>query len=306
MELPYSILITIFVVLISYFLFLSLKSTKKSHKKFPPGPMKLPIIGNLHNVVGKLPHQTLARLSEKYGPLMHLKLGEASTIVVSSAEIAKKFLKTDDLSFAQRPKVLAIEVSFGTLYPSIPFSPYGDYWRQMRKLSVVELLSNARVQSFSSIREEEIEGMVQTIKSLQNQPINLSDQLLRLMSMILSRVAFGRKYDREGAAILASKFNESVLLLVDFGLADLYPSLKFLQVGNPSYAKIKKLFKYIDGALQNVIDNHVSEPRSDGEIEDLVDVLLRLQKNGDLDVPLTTNSIKAFISVSKSYFLHPF
>lgn len=293
------LLYTIPIAILFVIIFLT-TTAKKTHRKLPPGPMKLPIIGNLHNMIGPLPHQTLRGLSRKYGPLMHLKLGESSTLIVSSAALAREFAKTNDLSFAHRPKLLAVEACVGSVCSDISFAPYGEYWRQMRKLCVIELLSNKRVQSFSSIRQEEVRNLVRSIQSSSSDgPINLSESLLGLTSTITSRAAFGRKYDIQDAATMVSKVKEAIKLAGGFELADLYPSLKILQVISPSLAKIRRLFQEIDLALQNIIDKHVSEDITGTEdIEDLVDVLLRLQRSGDLEVPITNKGIKAIIAVS--------
>ncbi|PPD78298.1 hypothetical protein GOBAR_DD24768 [Gossypium barbadense] len=87
------------LILLPSFFFLSVivKIVKKikaidSNKKLPPGPWRLPFIGNLHQLVGSLPHRILRDLANQHGPLIHLQLGEISTIVVSSPEIAKEVL----------------------------------------------------------------------------------------------------------------------------------------------------------------------------------------------------------------------
>ncbi|KAF7836088.1 cytochrome P450 71D8-like [Senna tora] len=268
--------------------------------KLPPGPWKLPLLGNLHQLAsaGLLPHHTLKLLAEKYGPLMHLQLGEISALVVSSPEMAKEIMKTHDLTFAQRPKLLISKIMF---YEStdIAFAPYGDYWRQMRKICMLELLSAKRVQSFSFIREDEVRNLVESIQMCAGLPINLTTRIMSLVSTIVCRAAFGKKSEDEDKLLCLLK--QTVELSGGFDLADLFPSLKLIHLITRMEYKLKKMLKKLDRILEKIVNEHkvrkikAKEGKSESEEEDLVDVLLRVQQSGDLKIPVTDNNIKAVI-----------
>ncbi|KAK8587480.1 hypothetical protein V6N12_021968 [Hibiscus sabdariffa] len=104
---------------------LILKFRQPSHRNSPPSPPKIPIIGNLHQL-GRLPHRSLNSLSDEYGPLMLLKLGQVPTLVISSAEIVEEILKNHDIAFLDRPNMTAAK---NMLYEGsdLFLSPYGSF-----------------------------------------------------------------------------------------------------------------------------------------------------------------------------------
>ena len=156
----------------------------------PPAPIKLPLIGNLHNLIGGAPHHVLRDLAIKYGRIMHVQLGEVSTVVVSSAEMAKEVLVTHDPSFADRPPRLATTILCYDLQ-DLAFTPYGDHWRQMRKICLMELLSGKRVRSFSFIRNAEIAKLMESILFSSGKAVNITHKFLVYTSSMTCRAAFG-------------------------------------------------------------------------------------------------------------------
>ncbi|KAK2985145.1 hypothetical protein RJ640_004826 [Escallonia rubra] len=264
--------------------------------RLPPGPLQLPLIGNMHNLVGSLPHHILRDLAKKYGPLMYLRLGEVPTVVVSSPEIAKEVMKTHDLIFAQRPYFLAARIlSYDST--NIVFAPYGEYWRQLRKICIMELLSAKRVKTFRAIREEEVSNVIQEILAKERTTINLSKKIFSLTYGITARAAFGEKgKDQE---LFLSLMEEIIELGSGFNIADMYPSVKWLEVISGLQPRFEKIHKKVDKILDNILNEHKNRtimPTGKGDAnEDLVDVLIRYQKHGDLEFPLTDSNIKAVI-----------
>lgn len=270
-----------------------------STPKLPPGPWKLPLIGNLHQLAGSLPHHSLNNLAQKYGPLIHLQLGEVSTLVVSSPHIAKEVLKIHDINFAQRPHLLVTRIiSYGST--DIAFSPYGDYWRQLRKICVIELLSAKRVRSFHMMRKEEVSGLNRIIKSCSGLVIDVREKISFFTFSVISRAAFGKECKERDSLVSALK--EITELASGFCVADVYPSVKWIQLISGTRRKLEALHRTTDGILQSIVDEHRERMNSTtgGKVEaddDLVDVLLKLQVDGDLELPLTDDNIKAVILV---------
>ncbi|XP_065862579.1 cytochrome P450 71D445-like [Euphorbia lathyris] len=268
---------------------------KNSTKNLPPGPWTLPLVGSLHHLITSLPHSRLKDLAKIYGPIMHLQLGELTTIVISAPETAKEVLKTHDVTFAQRPRLLALTLTTYN-YSDIVFSPYGDYWRQLRKICTVELLTVKRVESFRSIREEQVSKLITSISSsaAAGSPINFSMMANSLIYSIVSRSAFGKIWEGEDTLIAALKV--LVEAASGFNLADLYPSVKVFGVLSGIISKMERHQKKIDVIFQNIIDQHRARKATGSNLtEDLIDVLLNAQDQGDLQFPLTDDNIKAVI-----------
>ncbi|KAI8524954.1 hypothetical protein RHMOL_Rhmol13G0189900 [Rhododendron molle] len=109
-------------------------------------------------------------------------------------------MQTHNLAFADRPKVEAAKIMTYN-YVDIAYCTYGDYWRQMRKVCILELLSAKNVCSFCSIREDEVFHLIESVKSSFGLPINLTEKIFSLTNDITFRAAFGKRYEDKDALI---------------------------------------------------------------------------------------------------------
>ena len=185
------------VVLVFSFIFLIIRPNyHKKHEKLnlPPGPKGLPLIGNLHEFDSSAAHLYFSKLAKTYGPILSLRFGCRSVVVIQSAALAKEVLKTQDHNFCTRPSLVG-QQRLSYHGSDIVFAPYNECFRELRKLCVGHLFSSKKVQSCAPIRQEEVSRMIQKITSLSSasKVVNLSNLLMALTSSIICRVAFGKR-----------------------------------------------------------------------------------------------------------------
>ncbi|CAI0455996.1 unnamed protein product [Linum tenue] len=268
-----AILITLLSVIITKRTLGSSKSA--GGERTPPGPWKLPIIGNLHQLAtgSSLPHRRLAELAQQYGPLMQLQLGEIPTVIVSSAEWAKEFMQAHDLNFASRPFIPAANIIF---YGGrdIGFSPHGPYWTKMRRTKMLR-----------PIMEEEMAKLVGLINT--KPTINLTEMMLSLGNSITCRAAFGKIQKQE--EVFLPFIKQFMKMLGGFSLVDLFPSSNLLRllVANAAERKLKKVHSAADAIMETIINDRLAKRSSKkaaagNDDEDLLGVLLNLKDTDDL------------------------
>ncbi|KAK4418727.1 cytochrome [Sesamum alatum] len=123
----------------------------------PPGPNPLPVIGNILEL-GEKPHQSLAKLSKIYGPLMRLKLGTMTTVVVSSPEVARIVLQKYDQVFSSRTHADAIRALDHHKH-SVAWIPADNQWRKIRKLCKEKMFSGQKLDGSQGLRREKLRDL---------------------------------------------------------------------------------------------------------------------------------------------------
>ncbi|KAL5717946.1 hypothetical protein ACHQM5_010895 [Ranunculus cassubicifolius] len=215
---------------------------------------------------------------------MLLQLGKFPTLVVQSADMAREIMKTHDMNFINRPSVTASR-EFLCDGKDISFAPYGEHWRQMRKLCTLDLLSSKRVQSFRSVREEEIGIMVDQIRnsSLSGKEVNLSELIIAVTSNITTRVAWNRRLENSDHAELAK---ELMKLFGNTTIEDMFPSLKWVDALTGVDGRMKKTSKEMKQFINDVIEEHLKARKDnhrESHTKDFIDLLLDYQEESVLD-----------------------
>ncbi|CAL4985303.1 unnamed protein product [Urochloa decumbens] len=277
----------------------SLLVTKPKHN-LPPGPWRLPVIGNLHHLItGPNIQRAMCRLSQKHGAIMALQLGELPVMVVSSPQAAQEVMKTHDVAFSDRHvSASSSALSFGG--NDIAFAPYGERWRQLRKICTIELLSAARVLSFRHIREEEVSRFMENlaVSAGTGVAVNLSKMISRLIIDTFVRESIGSRcrYQDEYLNALDTAFRQTSGL----NIGDLFPSSRLLKALDMAPRKvlacrnrIQRILEQIIQETKEAVDSGNDQVATRTGSEGLLGVLLRLQKECSTPIPLDDDTIMA-------------
>ncbi|KAK8511450.1 hypothetical protein V6N12_038053 [Hibiscus sabdariffa] len=123
-------------------------------------------------------------MADKHGPVFSIRLGSNKVLVVSSWEMAKECFTVHDKVFSTRPNTVASRL---LTYDSamFGFAPYEPYWREMRKIATVELLSSNRIVKTRGY--EELEYLVM-VKYLQEEMKSLQENLQEVKKHLQGKI----------------------------------------------------------------------------------------------------------------------
>jgi hypothetical protein len=94
------------------------------------------------------------------------------------------------------------------------------------------------------------------------------------------------------------ELDRSLKLSAGFNPADLWPSSRLAVRFSGAVRRAKECRDAVYGILDGIIQEHLERMDSGGgHDEDLIDVLLRIQKEGGLQFPLDMDAIKSVIFV---------
>ncbi|KAG5587416.1 hypothetical protein H5410_047850 [Solanum commersonii] len=260
--------------------------TRNRETVAPKAPGALPFIGHLYLLSGDLPVcRILGLMTDKYGPIFQLQLGSHPALVVSSWEMVKDcFTAGNDKIFASRPS-MALSKYLGYNGAIFALAPYGQYWRDIRKMVTVELLTNSRLEKLKHVRTSEVNCSIKDLysncSSNNNSEVNLSSWFENITFNIIIRMLVGKRFT--GCFEAEMNFKESIKKVLYLGgifvFSDAIPSIEWMDIGG--YIKsMKQTNKEVDSVLDSWLKQHIEKRKdcdsnsSGSDQSDFFDVML--------------------------------
>ncbi|GKV52449.1 hypothetical protein SLEP1_g59026 [Rubroshorea leprosula] len=252
-------------------------------QNLPPSPFPcLPVIGHLY-LLKKPLFRTLAKIADRHGSIVFLQFGCRPVVVVSSPSAAEECLSKNDIIFASRPRLM-VGKHIGNNHRSLSWSPYGDHWRNLRRIASIEILSTSRLQMLSNIRVDEVRSLMRKLVDFQDKPVELWTVIFELTLNVMTRMIAGKRFYGANVADVeeARRFQASLLELQKLNAATNYGD--FLP-----WLKSKKLEQRMiecqrtrEGLFLALIEQSRRKMKSDnttGRKNTMIEVLLSLQES---------------------------
>ncbi|KAA3481907.1 cytochrome P450 81E8-like [Gossypium australe] len=256
-----------------------LNRARCKHLNLPPSPPTLPILGHLHLLKEPF-NRSLFALSQKHSPIFSLRLGSRLAIVVSSPSVVEECLIKNDVIFANRP-YFWVGKYIGYDYTTLGSSPYGDHWRNLRRICKLEIFSANRLNSSSIIRRDEIKNLLRKLYHSSSEDnfvkVELKPLLSKLAFNITMRMIAGKQHKPQ-AVKLHGLLQELLKLGISPNVGDFFPFLQWADFFGYK-KKVVKLTREIDRLLQCLVDEHRRNKDGFEKEDTMISHLLRLQES---------------------------
>ncbi|XP_032069186.1 cytochrome P450 2K1-like [Thamnophis elegans] len=220
-------------------MFLLKKNRNNSSHNLPPGPRTIPILGNLHMMDLKRPHQTMIEWSKVYGPIFRIKLGFQEMVVLTGYETVKEALVNQADAFADRPIVPIFE---DTVKGYGLASASGENWKMMRRFTLTTLRDYGMgKRTIEDKITEECSFLTKTMETYAGKPFDVTTILSAAVSNIIVCILLGKRFEYEDATFLRLlKITKETVQLSGSPSVMLYNSFPKLGFLLGAYKKIMK------------------------------------------------------------------
>uniref|UniRef100_UPI0037E95DE6 cytochrome P450 2K1-like n=1 Tax=Semicossyphus pulcher TaxID=241346 RepID=UPI0037E95DE6 len=277
-----------FGVLLFFYVFFS---SSDRHRKEPPGPRPLPVLGNLL-LLAKSSHITLNELSKKYGQVFTFNFGPQKMVVLAGHKTIKEALVNSD-AFSEKgtsPILNDLKLTDGIVFAN------GDSWREMRSFALTNMkdFGMGRKACEEKIMEES-QRLIELFKEKDGKAFDTAQPVNHAVSNIISSIVYGNRFEYDDPEFInmvdrASK-NTQLMGCPSVQLYNYYPRL-FSWVGarkrlmEGSLANRRRMKELIKG-LQDTLNPQMCR----GVVDSFLARKMQLEASGNMNSHYYENNL---------------
>nr|XP_043627284.1 7-ethoxycoumarin O-deethylase-like isoform X2 [Erigeron canadensis] len=234
----------------------------------PPGPKGLPVVGYLPFLGSNL-HEVFTMIAHKYGPIFSLQLGTFS-ITYGGQDVAWS---------------------------------NNSHWRNMRKLLVSQVLSNANMKASQNFRTREVRKIVNKVYGNIGNRININHIAFKTEVNVVTSMLWGcsKSGEPEDYSYIGDGFREVVFKIIELigepNISDFIPILSWFDLQGKQREMLKQK-QNVDMILDNIIEERINanSGKTDGaERKDFLQILLDLREQNAAVTSINIDQIKALL-----------
>ncbi|KAJ7065511.1 cytochrome P450 [Mycena amicta] len=201
---------------------------RRSALPLPPGPKKLPIVGNLFDMPAERQWEAYHQWSQEYNSdIIHLDVAGKSIIVLDSMAAIHELFERRSSIYSDRARFPMLVELMGWHW-SIGFMKYGDVWRAHRKM----MHDSFNVTAVQQFRLQETVAAHELLRNLLHDPDDVMLSFRHMAGKLIMDIAYGIKVRTEADPYI--DMNEeamhglSVASMPGAFLVDTFPALKYV------------------------------------------------------------------------------
>ncbi|KAJ6561174.1 cytochrome P450 [Mycena vulgaris] len=176
------------LILAVFGLFLVVKlATWRSTPPPPPGPKPLPFLGNLLDMPSQKEWITFSRWGETYGDISSVSVFGQQLTILNGVQVAIDILDKKSAISSDRP-ILPMGGELVGWKQALALTPYGDRFRNHRRLSHSLFGSRGTMSKFEPLEELEAHRF---LKRLLSKPEGLQDHIRKTAGALILRILYG-------------------------------------------------------------------------------------------------------------------
>ncbi|XP_046394957.1 methyl farnesoate epoxidase-like [Ischnura elegans] len=261
--------------------------SSRKPRKFPPGPPRWPIVGNLWEIRkwGSSPHLAIQEVSKKYGEISGFYMGNNPIVVISGLVPIHEVSVRED--FGGRPpnpyNMFNIQGEFHGITAAS-----GLKWHQHRQFAVKHLANGAK--GLEDIVHEEIKSILAEMEHLIDandiSKITPVQDILAMANLnAILHLIIGKRYEYSDPTLRKVLHNiRKIWSITDpsGGLFAVYPLTLHHLLPSSSVLRVKKMYNWLQYFFQEEFDQHRKTFEKDVS-RDYIDAFIAEMKNQDSD-----------------------